>query len=159
MRMLCCPLRSPASFSSRLPGGIRKSVIEVAAWSWSSFRSAVFWMSNGYSGALKPSKMVCVALDLKLVITCPYYRQTIVVAMFQIERSPFGCCEDRLTPRATRLSLTASLSRWRYRSRRMCDRSGTTLYDSRVSQNKSLYTSRVQIRKCLPTLHTNIYHP
>src|SRR6266540_4838612 len=40
MRMLCSPNRSPASFSSRLPGGTRRSSSVVAASSWTSFRSA-----------------------------------------------------------------------------------------------------------------------
>ena len=41
MRMLCCPARSPLNFSSRLAGGIRRSLSETALLSMRNFRRAL----------------------------------------------------------------------------------------------------------------------
>src|SRR5688500_1962971 len=45
--MLYCPARSPANFSSRLPGGTRKSSSAVAASSWTNLRRTARWNERG----------------------------------------------------------------------------------------------------------------
>ena len=48
--MLCCPRRSPPSFSNRLPGGTRRSFKSFALSSICSFRSACAWNERNFRG-------------------------------------------------------------------------------------------------------------
>ena len=60
MRMLYCPARSPRSFSSRLPGGTRRSSRDSAASSISSLRSAGRRTDgeNDFTGSRRKSRSV-----------------------------------------------------------------------------------------------------
>src|SRR5208283_3687991 len=67
MRMLCCPRRSPRSFSNRLPGGHFKSCSSTAPSSMPSFRLVT--SAGGEPRVLPVRHISAVARFAKLLIT------------------------------------------------------------------------------------------
>src|SRR5215211_6997025 len=74
------PSLSPRSFSSRLPGGARRSSMFVAALSTRSFDNALSLNSVGTAFDLRPRKSLSVSLSAKLFITSVYYRGSLIVS-------------------------------------------------------------------------------
>jgi hypothetical protein len=68
-RTLCCPLRSPRSFSSRFPGGTNRSASDWAASSNTNLRSMTRWRSAGYRRTRSRANKRAVSLSPNALIT------------------------------------------------------------------------------------------
>ena len=75
-RMLCWPSQSPESLSSRLAGGLRRSLRSAALLSMRSLRSATVWMSFGSRRENRRLKTFSVSASRNDLIMRQWYNAT-----------------------------------------------------------------------------------